>query len=100
MLCDRDEPYSFNGMVTWFYQPKARTYFTFLNKKKMDSIISNARMHPVLVLFNREQPASEFYNRHPDAKLIYTNIPAWMYWFNINNWIGRTGKYTLYEMPG
>ena len=101
MFCSNDQPYSFIGMVTQFYKPSGFSFYTSLDKKDIDSMIThtNTGQRPVLVFFDREKDELSFAKRHPDAKLIYTAIPKWMYYLNVNNWISRTIKLSLYQMP-
>ncbi len=101
MYCSNDQPYSFIGMVTQFYKPSDFNFYTSLNKGNIDSIMSHTKTghRPVLVFFDREKDELSFTSRHPEAKLIYTAIPTWMYYLNINNWISRTIKLSLYQMP-
>ena len=102
MFCTSDDPYSFIGLVVNYYKPDNFTFYTKLRDKNIDSLMAktNTGTHPVLMFFDRENDEHTFIKRHPEAKRIYTSIPDWMYWVNVNNWIARTLKLSLYEMPG
>ncbi len=101
MFCSDDQPYSFNGMQSYFYKPFGFSYFISLNKKNLDSAIiyTYTANRQILVYFDREKDELAFTKNHPEAKQVYSGIPSWMYYFNINNWISRTIKLSLYEMP-
>jgi len=101
MFCSDDQPYSFNGMQSYFYKPANFQYFVSLHQKNLDSAIihTNTGNRPVLVYFDREKDEMAFTRNHPEAKQVYSGIPKWMYAFNFNNWISRTIKLSLYELP-
>jgi len=102
MFCTSDDPYSFIGLVVNYYKPNNFTFYSELRGKNIDSTMANTHTgtHPVLMFFDREHDEYDFIKRHPEAKRIYTSIPDWMHWVNVNNWISRTLKLSLYEMPG
>ena len=101
MFCTSDDPYSFIGLVVNYYKPDNFTFYSELRGKNIDSLMAhtNTGTHPVLMFFDREHDEYDFIKRHPEAKRIYTSIPEWMHWVNINNWISRTLKLSLYEIP-
>ena len=101
VFCTSDDPYSFIGLVVNYYKPDNFTFYSELRGKNIDSIMAHANTgtHPVLMFFDREHDEYDFIKRHPDAKRIYTSSADWMHWVNINNWISRAIKLSLYEMP-
>jgi phosphatidylinositol glycan class B len=98
MLCSSRYPYDLSGLTIVFYQPRSMHFFEYLNDKKTDSIISKPIPGPLLVLCQGQKEADNFQIKHPKAKLVFSSIPQWMHYINVNDWISRTRLWVLFEV--
>jgi len=97
LLAFENNPYTDIGLTLYFYKPSDIRIYDSLKTRQVDSITSKLK-GPVLLLSNNWQLDNEFTKTHPNAKLVYRSMPMWLDNFNVNNWLGKTSMYKLYEL--
>jgi hypothetical protein len=50
------------------------------------------------LLYFTEDRDDKNLGRFTHAQLLYTNIPSWLWQFNINHWLDRSNVYSVYEV--
>jgi GPI mannosyltransferase 3 len=97
LLSKGRQPYHLVDFRLYFHRPQDIRLIDSVSDVKDDSLISVSKA-PVLMLFEKYSDAESFQKSHPGARIVYENIPKWLYIFNINNWISRTRMYILFEV--
>jgi len=97
LICRKDNPYEY-GENSYFYRIKDIAIVKIATNQGIDSVINTSTKRPLLVLFSKQGEADTFAAEHPDAKIVYANIPKWSEKYNYFNWVSRTSLWVLFEV--
>jgi GPI mannosyltransferase 3 len=98
VLLSKDrQPYHIMDLKLYFHRTPDLRLIPYANNSQVDSA-ALASKTPVLMLFQHKRDAEAFEKSHPSSRIIYQNVPWWLYHFNINNWLSRTRVWILFEV--